>query len=104
MTIGSKVIKAIWPEDGAVISPIFMLVKRNAHPLAQEIANLLLSKEVGEILSHKGLFPSLHVQVDNRLSSENEFRWLGWDFIKENDLGKLIPKLNDWFQSGVLKK
>ena len=26
--------------------------------------------------------------------------WLGWDFIKDNDLGELIPRVNDIFLEG----
>ena len=50
----------VWPADGAIVSPIFMLVKDAACPETRKIANFFTSKEVGEILSHRGLFPSCH--------------------------------------------
>ena len=87
----------VWPADGAVISPIFMLLKKSSPAAAGRIADFFASKEVGEILSHRGLFPSLHPDVENKVPESAPFMWLGWDFIRENDLGELIPKVNDIF-------
>ncbi len=87
----------VWPEDGAVVSPIFMLLKNSAPEEAGRIADFFASKEVGEILSHRGLFPSCHPEVVNQVPENAPLMWLGWDFIKQNDLGELIPKVNDIF-------
>jgi putative spermidine/putrescine transport system substrate-binding protein len=87
----------VWPKDGAVISPIFMLLKKSAPEAAGRIADFFASKEVGEILSHRGLFPSCHPEVENKVPEEAPFMWLGWEFIRQNDLGELIPKVNDIF-------
>lgn len=98
MTLNSEVIKTVWPEDGAVICPIFMLVKQSSRDRAEPVARLFLSKEVGEILAHKGLFPVLNPEVDNRLPRGTRWQWLGWDFIREHDLGELIPRLDAIFR------
>lgn len=87
----------VWPEDGAVVSPIFMLLKKSSPAAAARIADFFASREVGEILSHRGLFPSCHPEVENKVPESAPFMWLGWDFIKEHDLGELIPKVNDIF-------
>jgi len=87
----------VWPEDGAVISPIFMLTKSEAPEGAQKLGRFFAGREVGEILSHKGLFPSCHPEVENQVPEKAPFMWLGWDFIKEHDLGELIPRVNDIF-------
>ncbi len=87
----------VWPEDGAVVSPIFMLLKNSAPEEAGRIADFFASKEVGEILSHRGLFPSCHPEVVNQVPEKAPLMWLGWDFIKQNDLGELIPRVNDIF-------
>jgi len=101
MTLKSKVIRTAWPEDGAIICPIFMLVKRSALPAIQPVADAFLSKGVGEVLAHRGLFPVLHPEVDNRLPPEASFAWLGWDFIEQHDLGQLIPKLDKIFRDSA---
>jgi len=87
----------VWPKDGAIISPIFMLSKKSKSEILKPIVDFFASKTVGEILSHNGRFPSVNPEVDNLIPRENKFLWLGWDFIKENDIGKLISKCNEIF-------
>ncbi len=87
----------VWPADGAVVSPIFMLLKNSAPEEAGRIADFFASKKVGEILSHRGLFPSCHPEVVNQVPDFAPLMWLGWDFIRENDLGELIPRVNEIF-------
>ena len=93
----------VWPEDGAIISPIFMLLKAAAPAGARRLASFFASREVGEILAHKGLFPSCHPEVENPVPGTPEapapFLWLGWDFIRNNDLGELIPRVNQLFNA-----
>lgn len=87
---------AQWPEDGAALSPIFMLTKKEKEDELRDLANFFSSKEVGEILSHQGLFPSIHPDVDNNLG-DKKFMWVGWDYIKQNDIGKLLKKCEIMF-------
>lgn len=82
--------QAIWPEDGAIISPIFMLTKAEKEEKLLEIAQFFGSKKVGEILSHTGLFPSTHPEVDNNIDKENKYMWVGWSYIKDNDIGHIL--------------
>ena len=87
----------VWPKDGAIISPIFMLSKRETKNKTKTIVDFFASKEAGEILSHKGKMPSVNPDVDNEISKENKYIWLGWDFIKENDISSLIKKCENIF-------
>lgn len=89
----------VWPADGAIISPIFMLLRRRAPEAAAAVADYFCSREVGDILAQRGLFPSCHPEVDNPLPAEATFRWLGWNFVHEHDLGALIPHLNQVFHT-----
>ena len=41
--------------------------------------------------------PSTHPAVDNGLSEEQKFMWVGWDFINSNDIGGLIKKCEQLF-------
>ena len=101
MTLKSAVIRTVWPEDGAIICPIFMLVKKSALPRAEAAARLFLSRQVGEVLAHRGLFPVLDPAIDNRLPEGAGFRWLGWDFFEQHDLGTLLPELNRIFKEAT---
>jgi ABC-type Fe3+ transport system substrate-binding protein len=87
----------VWPKDGAIISPIFMLTKKETKDKTKAIADFFASREAGEILSHKGKMPSVNPEVDNQIPKENKYIWLGWDFIKENDISNLIKKCENIF-------
>lgn len=93
--------EAIWPEDGAIISPIFMLAKKERAAELQPIVDFFASKEVGETLSHKGLFPSLHPEVDNNLPDDAPMMWLGWDKILKTDLSAEIARCEELFNTSV---
>lgn len=101
MLMDSQTMKVIWPSDGAIISPIFMLTKRNKEEELKPIADYLSSPEVGEILSHRGLFPSLNNKVDNNLGENAPFKWLGWDYIYNNDIDALIKEVNTIFENSA---
>ncbi len=80
----------VWPSDGAIVSPIFMVTKADKSDEIKEIADFFASKEVGEVLSHIGLFPSAHPEVDNHIPEENKYMWVGWDFIENNDVAEIL--------------
>lgn len=94
----------VWPEDGAIISPIFMLSKRSKIQQLQPAVDFFASQAVGEILAHKGLFPSIHPAVDNRLNPENKFMWLGWDYIYAHDIGSLIKTCEGIFNAATAQE
>lgn len=92
---------AVWPKDGAIISPIFMLSKKDKKAQLKPIVDFFASKETGEILSHNGKFPSVNPRVNNMIAKENKYMWLGWEYIKENDISSLIKKCEELFNDAV---
>ncbi len=99
MALPGSVMKAVWPEDGAITSPIFMLSKKDKREEIKEITDMFMSKETGEILSHKGLFPSVNKDVDNNLENK-KFKWVGWDYINNNNIGEILAKCMRIFEEG----
>lgn len=93
--------EVVWPEDGAIVSPVFMLVKRSKKDILEPIGKFIAGKEMGEILSHRGLFPSLNKDVENIVPDKCKFKWLGWDFIYGNDIGLLISEINKVFEDSA---
>lgn len=83
-------LRPVWPKDGAIISPIFLLAKAKNKEKTKPFVDFLYSKEIGEILSSNGKFPSTNPLVDNHLSPEQKFMWIGWDYIHSHDIGELI--------------
>ncbi len=90
-------LKVIWPSDGAIVSPIFLLAKRETAELTKPLTDFLASEPVGEVLAHRGLFPSLNPNVDNRLKGETPLAWIGWDYIYDNDIMEIIRNCYDQF-------
>ncbi len=91
---------AQWPEDGAIISPIFMLTKKSKEEELKKISEFFSSEKVAKILSHQGLFPSVNPNIDNNLEGK-KFIWLGWDYIYSNDIGELIGSCEKLFEEGT---
>ncbi len=94
--------QTVWPEDGAIISPIFMLAKKERAEELQPIVDFFASKEVGETLSHKGSFPSLHPEVANDIPDDAPMMWPGWDKILQTDLSAEIERCMDLFDAAAM--
>lgn len=103
MTGGKGPLTPVWPKDGAIISPIFMLSKAEKEKELQPIVDFFASKAVGEILAHQGRFPSTHSEVDNQFE-DDKYMWIGWDFIKSHDIGSLITECMDLFHKSSQEK
>ncbi len=95
---------AVWPKDGAIVSPIFMLAKRQRAEELQPVIDFFASRQVGETLAHTGLFPSLHPEVDNRLAPDTPLMWLGWDKIMAKDLSAEIKACHALFDKSANSK
>lgn len=94
---GSSMI-AVWPEDGAILSPIFMLAKKERADELKNVTDYFASEEVGRTLSNLGLFPSLNPAINNKLGKDKPFMWIGWDYIYDHDLTAEINYCNDLFE------
>lgn len=91
---------AVWPKDGAAISPIFMLTKKNKEDKIKKIAEFLSGEEIGKILSHQGLFPTVNPNIDNNIEGKR-FLWVGWDYIHENNIGDILRECKKLFFAGA---
>jgi len=77
-------LKAVWPEDGAYASPLYLLVEESRMKEMAAITDYVTGPELGR-KSALSCFPSLNPRVDNSLPEDASFKWLGWDYIKAND-------------------
>lgn len=85
----------IWPEDGAVMSPIFLSVKKGSEQGVSPTLNYLLTDEVSDILSGNGKFPVTSLGADNHLEKNRSFLFAGWELL--NDLERHLPLINRYF-------
>ncbi len=96
-----SIMKAVWPSDGAILSPIFMLSKTDRIDKLRDVIDFFASKEVGEILSHSGLFPSTNPEVDNKLKGDSPFMWLKWDYIYSINVAQTIRDCETIFNDSI---
>ena len=89
-------VSIIWPGDGALVSPVTMLVKADKREELRELIAFLNGSEVAGICAGAA-FPALHPEVDNRLPDNATFKWIGWDYVKNHDLKALIAATNAAF-------
>ncbi|MGC4018443.1 MAG: ABC transporter substrate-binding protein [Muricomes sp.] len=94
----------VWPKDGAIVSPVFLLAKAKSKDKVKPFVDFLFSKEVGEIFTSGGKFPSTNPLVDNGLDPDQNFMWLGWDFIHKHDIGQLIKTTEQLFYDACGKE
>ena len=97
------VMKAVWPKDGAIISPIFIIGK-TAKASVDRVSAIIASEKVASILAHQGLFPSLHPDIDNRLPESAGFLWIGWDYIDSHDLNERFEACEALFNESFVKE
>lgn len=86
-----KNVRIIWPEDGAMILPMFMFARKNISSSANKIAEFVTSKEFGESCVRSNT-PVVNGDVDNKLPDGAKFKWLGWDYIRSNDITKIAKE------------
>lgn len=91
-----KHVTLVWPADGAIVNPLVMLVKRDSIPQLRQIAGFIAGQEMGRIFAD-AFFPSIHPEVANQIPEGASLKWLGWDFIMQNDLEPLKLELNRIF-------
>lgn len=91
-----ETVSIIWPEDGALVSPVTMLVKTGKQHELRDLIDFLAGPKVAGICAGAS-FPALHPDVDNRLPENARFRWIGWDYVKNNNLERLIADTNAAF-------
>ncbi|SFM06346.1 ABC transporter substrate-binding protein [Pelosinus propionicus] len=89
-------INILWPEDGVLIYPISVLIKADKMQELQELAEYLTGPDIARICA-EAYFPATHGDVQVNLPEHVKLKWLGWDFIKNNDMKYLVETMNDTF-------
>jgi len=78
----------VWPEDGAVTSPMILLQKESASYRTVPLARAVSGKMFGQKAA-SSFFPSSNPEVNNGLPPRANLQWLGWDFLREHSVDAL---------------
>ena len=89
--------KIVFPVEGAIVSPVQMLIKKGAYLKHKSLIDYILSKEMSDVLALSG-FPSAYPASENKLPG-SALNWIGWSFIKENDIKACKERMQQLFFS-----
>ncbi|MDF2571215.1 MAG: hypothetical protein K0R55_2819 [Sporomusa sp.] len=92
----SENINIVWPEEGILTYPISVLIKADKMQELQELADYLTGPKIARICA-EAYFPATHGDVKVNLPEHVKLKWLGWDFIKNNDMKYLVETMNNTF-------
>lgn len=80
MIVNKEPIEIIWPEEGALATPIYMLVKRGKGEELKDYIKYIIGQEFEKLLI-KNHFYSVHNKLDDK-----KLKWLGWQYINNINL------------------
>ncbi|PRX30411.1 extracellular solute-binding protein [Orenia metallireducens] len=91
-------IELIWPEDGALVNAISMLVKKGISKDVKDLTEYIVGQEVGRVFTNAA-FPVSNPAVELGIFEDKEYKWLGWDFIQNNNLRKVMDEITGYYMS-----
>ena len=92
----NKNAKIVWPEEGAIISPVTLLVQSEASENLEKVVNYFICNQVRKICKNAFL-PHPKDYLEYLKENNYKLNWIGWDFIRNNDTNKLLLELNSYF-------
>jgi ABC-type Fe3+ transport system substrate-binding protein len=95
-------IEIIFPEEGAFISPVQLLVKQKKHEDLAHVVDFLMSRTLHQHCSDN-YFPSPHPEVASNLPEGARLYWIGWDFIYRHDLEQVKKVIGATFTAEYLR-
>ena len=93
-------LEIVWPEDGAIVSPVFLLVKQGKLDALRPVAEFIAGPETGAAFA-AAQFPSLHPAVDNGLPPGQAYKWVGWEYVWSRDVGQHARELQHALKAAI---
>lgn len=95
-------IAIIWPEEGAIASPVFLLTKTASQERLQPLTDYLTGPKVSALYEN-AWFPALNPSVESKLPPEAKLMWMGWDLVWHEDIGAVKLDTEERFMKGYRK-
>jgi ABC-type Fe3+ transport system substrate-binding protein len=90
-------VEIIWPADGAAASPLYFLAKNKSRERLSRLIQFFAGGFAG--IPSAAWFAPMDASVPSRLPGNASLKWVGWDFVRNNDISGLRDKLNVLFRS-----
>ncbi len=94
-------VKRIWPEDGALASPVTLLVKQKRAEALKPITDYLTGGSLAKLFAGAH-FPSPHPDAAVDLPPGG-LKWLGWEYMRANDIEALSDEIDRLFLPHVAR-
>lgn len=88
-------IEIVWPEEGALASPVTLQVKKDRIEPLKPLLDYLTGEELAKTLGG-ARFPVPHQGIEGDVQ-DKPLLWLGWDFLRANDLITVNQHIDDIF-------
>ena len=92
---------AIWPSDGAIVSPIFLLAKKDERIETKQVLEYLTSDNFANIINENNCFPSTKQSIENKLIDDKKLMFCGWEFINNNNISELLEYLDVLYKGSI---
>jgi ABC-type Fe3+ transport system substrate-binding protein len=83
----------IWPNDGAILIPVQLLVKKGASEKYKDVIRFLMGEEVGKMFYEHGL-----IAANSKAANEfpgKKLNWIGWNFLKNGELHAIKERIRE---------
>jgi ABC-type Fe3+ transport system substrate-binding protein len=88
-------LEIVWPEDGAVLNPMYALIKKDLSDAQKAAAEWLFGRELGQTMAD-GWFAHVNGSVNHHaLPPDARIRWVGWDYIYEKGLVRRVREIEE---------
>lgn len=95
-TVQNPQTRIIWPKEGALLNPIFLLVKADKAEEHKEILDFLAGPETAAAFNCAGFF-STGADAEQKQVKDRTYNWIGWDYLRNPDIGAVLKGLNPLF-------
>lgn len=85
-------ISIVWPDEGALAIPFVALAKTDRRKGVRAIASFLTGRKTARICADAYYYP-VYSDVPIYLPESLKLNWLGWEYLKENDLEVLMDEI-----------
>lgn len=92
-------VSVIWPSEGAIASPVFLLAKASAHERVKVLTDYLTGTHVSG-LYESASFPALNPHVESKLPEGAALLWMGWDLVWNSNIQEAKLETHGRFLKG----
>jgi ABC-type Fe3+ transport system substrate-binding protein len=96
-------VEIIWPSDGALVSPLFVMVKKTAQDALAPLQDFFLGSQTATICAGAALPPTLP-GTGGGMPAGKTLRFIGWDVLESRDLGPLIAESGAAFATAYYER